>query len=434
MGISLNPQHLKRYQQIAWLLVKYGRSDLVKQSGLSETLEAEQHVTPKEAAKAEELAKDLEKLGPTFVKLGQLLSTRVELMPQAYIEALTRLQDKVEPFGFDEVEKIVSSELGVRISKAFTEFDIKPVASASLGQVHLARLRDGQRVAVKVQRPGIRDAMLGDLEALEDLAEFFDRHTDFGKRFQFCQMLEEFRKSLLRELDYRQEAQNLTTFHENMAKYPRLIVPLPIADYSAARVLTMEYVSGKKVTAMSPLARMEFDGNELAEELFRAYLEQILVQGFFHADPHPGNVFLTDDYRIALLDLGMVGRILPRLQEDLLQLLLAISEGRGEEAADIALKIGEVFAEFDEKKFRRQIAEIVAVQKTATVAQMEVGRLVLEVTQISAASGIRVPPELTLLGKTLLNLDQVGRTLAPDFDPNASIRRNAAEILQKRLL
>ncbi|HJT44641.1 MAG TPA: AarF/UbiB family protein [Chthoniobacterales bacterium] len=434
MAFSINPQHLNRYRQIAWLLFKYGGSDLVKQTGLNETLESENRVTPKEAAKAEELADDLEKLGPTFVKLGQLLSTRVELMPQVYIEALTRLQDKVAPFGFAEVEHIVSSELGVRIAKAFSEFESEPTASASLGQVHLARLRDGRAVAVKVQRPGIREAVLSDLDALDDLADFLDRHTEFGKRYQFRQMLEEFRKSLLRELDYRREAQNLTNFHANLEKYRRLIVPLPIEDYCTARVLTMEYVPGKKITKMSPLARMEFDGEGLAGELFRAYLEQILVHGFFHADPHPGNIFITEDYRIALLDLGMVGRIMPRLQEDLLQLLLAISEGRGEEAADLAIKIGDAREMNDEEKFRRRIGEIVAVQKTATVSQMEVGRLVLEVTQISAASGIRVPPELTMLGKTLLNLDQVGRTLAPEFDPNASIRRNAAEIMEKRLL
>ena len=434
MAISLNPQHLNRYRQIGWLLMKYGRSDLAKQSGLEETLEAEQRVTPKEAAKAEELANDLEKLGPTFVKLGQLLSTRVELMPRAYIEALTRLQDKVEAFSFDEVDQIVSSELGVKISKGFSQFDREPTASASLGQVHVARLRDGRRVAVKVQRPAIREAVVNDLDALDELAEFLDTHTDFGKRYQFCQMLEQFRKSLMRELDYRQEAQNLQVFHQQLAKYPHLVVPLPIDDYCTSRVLTMEYVSGKKITAMSPLARMDFDGAALAEEVFQAYLEQILVNGLFHADPHPGNVFLTEDYRIALIDLGMVGRLTPRLQEDLLQLLLAIAEGRGEQASDIAIKIGDITDTFDDKRFRRKISEIVVAQTSATVAQMEVGRLVLEVTQISAESGIRVPPELAMLGKTLLNLDQVGRTLAPEFDPNASIRRNAAQILEQRLL
>jgi ubiquinone biosynthesis protein len=433
MGISLKPQHLNRYRQIAWLLMKYGRSDLVKTSGLEETLTAEQRVAPEEATKADELANDLEKLGPTFVKLGQLLSTRVELMPRAYIDALARLQDKVEPFGFDEVEKIVSSELGVRLSKAFSDFEMESIASASLGQVHRAVLRSGQRVAVKVQRPGIREAMVEDLEALEEIATFLDEHTEFGKRYEFRQMLEQFRKSLLRELDYRQEANNLLTLREELANFPRIVVPAPIADYSTARVLTMEYVPGKKITQLSPLALMEFDGAALAEDMFRAYLEQILVHGFFHADPHPGNVFITEDYRLALIDLGMVGRILPRLQEQLLQLLLAIAEGRGEEAADVAIKIGDQKPEFEEKEFVRRISEIVAQQKTATVEQMEVGRLVLEVTQTSALCAIRVPPELTMLGKTLLNLDQVGRALAPEFDPNASIRRNAAEILRQRL-
>lgn len=434
MAISLKPQHLNRYRQIAWLFIKYGRSDLVKDTGLEETLEAEQRVTPKEAAKASELADDLEKLGPTFVKLGQLLSTRVELLPRAYLEALARLQDKVEPFPFDEVEKIVSSELGVRMSKAFSDFDVTPMAAASLGQVHRARLRDGRQVAVKVQRPGIRDAMLEDLDALDEIAEFLDKHTAAGKRYEFCQMLDQFRKSLLRELDYRLEASNLTTIGANLKEFEHVAVPAPILDYSTSRVLTMQYVHGKKITDLHPLARMEFDGAALADELFRAYLQQILVDGFFHADPHPGNVFLTDDYRIALIDLGMVGRVMPGLQEQLLQLLLAISEGRGDDAASIAIRIGDRREDFAEKEFTHAIAEIVAKQQGATVDQMQVGRLVLEVTQASAENGIRVPSELTMLGKTLLNLDQVGRAIEPTFDPNASIRRNAAQIMQQRLM
>ena len=434
MGISLKPQHLNRYRQIAWLFVKYGRSDLVKETGLEETLEAEQRVSPKEAAKASELADDLEKLGPTFVKLGQLLSTRVELMPRAYLEALTRLQDKVEPFSFDEVEKIVASELGVRMSKAFSDFEVTPMAAASLGQVHRARLRDGRQVAVKVQRPGIRDAMLEDLDALDEIAEFLDKHTEAGKRYEFCQMLSEFRKSLLRELDYRQESSNLSTIGQHLKEFEHIVVPEPIADYSTSRVLTMQYVHGKKITELSPLARMDFDGAALAEELFRAYLKQILVDGFFHADPHPGNVFLTDNYQIALIDLGMVGRVMPGLQEQLLQLLLAISEGRGDDAADIAIRVGERKEDFAEKEFKQRIGEIVAKQQGVTVEQMQVGRLVLEVTQVAGENGVRVPPELTMLGKTLLNLDQVGRAIEPDFDPNASIRRNAAQIMQQRLM
>jgi predicted unusual protein kinase regulating ubiquinone biosynthesis (AarF/ABC1/UbiB family) len=434
MSISLKPQHLKRYHQIAWLLAKYGRSDLVKDAGLEQTLTAEERVPPKQQAKADELATDLEKLGPTFVKLGQLLSTRADLLPRPYLDSLSRLQDEVEPFGFGEVEKIVTTELGVRMSKAFSDFEATPMASASLGQVHLARLHDRRQVAVKVQRPNIREQMVEDLDALEEIAVFLDNHTEFGKRYEFARMLDELRKNLMRELDYRQEANNLTTFHQQLNAFPHLIVPSPITDYCASRVLTMEYVPGTKITKMSPLARMEFDGESLAEELFHAYLKQILVEGFFHADPHPGNVFLTPDYRIALLDLGMVGHIMPRLQEDLLQLLLAISECRGEDASQIAIKIGEPRGDFNQPEFVRRISEIAGQQKSQTVEQMQVGRLVLEVTKCAADCQIRVPPELTMLGKTLLNLDQVARVLAPQFDPNASIRRNAAEILRQRVL
>ena len=434
MPISLKPQHFNRYRQIAWLFIKYGRSDLVKETGLDGALTTEQREVPEQAVKASELADDLERLGPTFIKLGQLLSTRVELLPSSYIEALTRLQDKVEPFQFAEVENIVSTELGVRISKAFSNFEATPLAAASLGQVHHARLRDGRAVAVKVQRPAIREALLEDLDALEDIAEFLDRHTAAGKRYQFCQILDQFRKSLLRELDYRQEATHLITIGRNLREFERIIVPEPISDYTTSRVLTMQYVHGKKITELHPLARMEFDGGSLAEELFRAYLKQILVDGFFHADPHPGNVFLSDDYRIALIDLGMVGRVMPSLQEQLLQLLLAISEGRGDDAAAVAIKIGDAQEDFAEKKFTQAIAEIVARQQGATVEQMQVGRLVIDVTQTSVENGMRVPPELTMLGKTLLNLDQVGRAIEPSFDPNASIRNNAAQIMQQRLV
>jgi predicted unusual protein kinase regulating ubiquinone biosynthesis (AarF/ABC1/UbiB family) len=434
MKLSLIPKHLKRYKDIAHLLIKYGRSDVVKHMGLHDELELDDAVaTAAGEAKADELAKDLEKMGPTFIKLGQLLSTRADFLPPAYIHALTRLQDKIDPFPFEQVEAIVASELGVRISKAFSEFDAKPLATASLGQVHRAAMRDGRAVVVKVQRPGIREIITEDLEALEEIAGFLDKHTQWGKRYEFCKMLEEFRKSLWRELDYRQEARNLTTLGANLSEFPGIVVPTPIEDFTTSRVLTMEFIHGRKITELSPLTRLEFKGADLAEELFHAYLKQILVDGFFHADPHPGNVLLTDDHRIALLDLGMVGHITPQLQENLLQLLLAVSDGRGDDAAAIAIKISELKDEFSETTFRQRVAGLVSEQQGSKMDQIQVGRIVLELTQISAENGLRAPAELTLLGKTLLNLDLVGQTLDPKFNPNASIRRNAEKLLQQRV-
>jgi predicted unusual protein kinase regulating ubiquinone biosynthesis (AarF/ABC1/UbiB family) len=434
MGLSLKPQHLKRYKDVAVLLMKYGRSDLVKAAGLDPTLDDESPAATATDPAASELANDLERMGPTFIKLGQLLSTRPDILPLPYLQALTRLQDRVEPFSFAEVEGIVISELGVRLSKAFSEFEAKPLAAASLGQVHRAAMRDGRPVAVKVQRPDIRERVMEDLDALEEIAEFLDHHTEMGRRYGFVQILDEFRRSLLRELDYRQEAQNLTLLRRNLSEFSAIVVPAAIEDYTTSRVLTMEYVSGTKITTLSPVALLEVNGAALAEQLFRAYLKQILVDGFFHADPHPGNVLVTDAGQIALLDLGMVGRIAPRMQEPLLQLLLAISEGHSDDAVGFALKVGEVRPDFDEPEFSRRVADLVGRHQEAELRNMQVGKAVLEIGRISGDVGLRLPSELTMLGKTLLNLDQIAEALDPTFNPNASIRKNAAEIMRGRLL
>jgi predicted unusual protein kinase regulating ubiquinone biosynthesis (AarF/ABC1/UbiB family) len=288
-------------------------------------------------------------------------------------------------------------------------------------------------VVVKVQRPGIREIIAADLEVLEELAGFLDKHTQWGKRYEFGKMLEEVRKSLWLELDYRQEARNLSTLGANLLEFPGIVVPTPIDDFTTSRVLTMEYIRGNKITELSPLARLDFKGADLAEELFHAYLKQILVDGFFHADPHPGNVLLTDDHRIALLDLGMVGHITPQLQENLVQLLLAVSDGRGDDVAAIAIKISELKEDFSEKTFHQRVASLVSEHQGSQMGQIQVGRIILEISQIAGDNGLRAPAELTLLSKTLLNLDLVGQTLDPKFNPNASIRRNAEKILQQRV-
>jgi ubiquinone biosynthesis protein len=423
--------NIKRYKDLAWLLIRYGRSDLA--AGVGEESVNPGPDGPEDAEDARDLAKDLEKLGPTFVKVGQLLSTRADLLPPAYLAALSRLQDSVEPFSFAEVEEIVQSELGVRLSKGFLEFEETPIAAASLGQVHRARLRDGRVVAVKVQRPGIRETILGDLEAFGDLARFLDKHAEFAGRYEFEKMVDEFRHVLLAELDYRQEARNLRVLGENLRTFDRIVVPEPIDDYTSERVLTMDYVRGSKITALSPLARIDLDGEGLAEELFQAYLQQTLVDGFFHADPHPGNVFVTDDGRIALIDLGMTARFSVSMQEALLKLLLAVAEGHGDQAAERASRIGRQREGFDSAEFRRRVGAVVAASRDASVEELQVGRVLLELTRAAGETGLQLPSELTLLGKTLLNLDQVARVLAPDFDPNASVRRNTAVLLRKRL-
>jgi predicted unusual protein kinase regulating ubiquinone biosynthesis (AarF/ABC1/UbiB family) len=435
MGISLKAEHLKLYRDLARMLLKYGNSDAVRGAGLEDALEEEDRA-PREGPppEARELADDLERLGPTFIKLGQLLSTRPDLVQPSWAEALARLQDDVEPFGFDEVEAIVTTELGVRLSKAFSRFDREPIAAASLGQVHRAALRDGREVAVKIQRPGVRERIAQDLDALAEIADMADRHTEAGRRYEFGRVLEELRRGLMLELDYRREADNLATLARNLAEFGRILVPTAVDGYSTARVLTMEYVRGRKITALSPLARLELDGVALANELFDAYLKQILVDGFFHADPHAGNVFITDDGRLALIDLGMVGQLGPELQERLMRQMIAISDGRGEEAAQAAIDMGEMRPEFRRSEFIRGSVELTAQYHAgASTGKLQVGRVLLEVARHAADCGLRLPVELTMLGRALLALDQVGRTLDPGFDPNEAIRRNTATLLQQRL-
>ncbi len=433
-AVKLSATHLSRYKDIALLLWKYGRTDVVRDMGLEDGFEVPKEPTAEpENGKPEQFVKDLEAMGPTYVKLGQVLSGRPDLLPPEYLTALARLHDNVEPFSFAEVEQIVEAELGVRISKGFSEFDPKPIAAASLGQVHRAALRDGRRVVVKVQRPNIRAQIAEDFEVLTQIAALLDTHTDIGRRYRFGRILEEFRITIQRELNYEMEARNLVALSRNLQQFTLIEVPLPIPSYCTKSVLTMERVDGVKITALSPVARLEIDGESLAEELFKAYLQQVLVDGLFHADPHPGNVFLTDEHRVALLDLGMVGHVSPSMQLQLLKILLAMSEANGDEVANVVMAISETNEDFDQVEFRRRITHQLAAQQGQQLQNINVGVSVLEVSTTAAELGLYVPSELTLLGKTLLQLDQIGKLLDPAFDPPASIQRNVAELMSQRV-
>jgi ubiquinone biosynthesis protein len=433
VNLSLRPEHLKRYKDFALLLFKYGRRDLVTRAGLSELLPQEPEHGAAPVPEARELARDVEKLGPTYIKLAQLLSTRPDIIPPAYAEALARLQDDCEPFAFSEVEKILGEELGVRLSRAFVTVDPRPVAAASIAQVHRAVLRDGRAVALKVQRPGIREQVLDDLEVLGEVAAFLDAHTEMGQRLGVTLLFDEFRKSMLRELDFRQEALHLVTIGNNLKDIEEIVIPQPIMTFSSSRLLTMQFIPGTKITSLSPLARLELDGERLADALFRAYLKQMLRDGLFHADPHPGNVFLVDR-RIALIDLGMVARIRPALQDRLLQLLLAVSDNRPDDAVKVLLLLAESCENADQAGFRRGVADIVGQHQEIALHRAQVGRAVLMLLKVAAENGIRLPPELAMIGKTLLNLDEIGLTLAPRFDTNAAIHRHAAAITQEQIM
>ncbi|MFW5831345.1 MAG: ABC1 kinase family protein, partial [Prolixibacteraceae bacterium] len=275
--------------------------------------------------------------------------------------------------------------------------------------------------------------IFNDLDAFEEVSAFLERTTDLGKQLMLKATLEEFRKVILHELDYKQEAQNLLTLSGNLEEFDSILVPVPVEDYTTSRILTMDYIKGKNINKLTPLGQMEIDGSGLAEDLFKAYLKQVLIDGFYHADPHPGNIYITDSGKLALLDLGMTARLTEKMQVKLIRLLVAVSEGNGEKAAEHALSIGEQENQANQIIFTQQVNEVISSTYDNTLQQIEVGRLVLEITKISRKNGIVLPNEIVMLGKTLLNLDRVGRALDSNFDPNASLRKNAAELMQRRM-
>lgn len=423
-----------RYASLARLLLRYGRSDLVRGAGL-DTFADPQATDADSAAEtrtAEALAADLESMGPTYTKLGQLLSTRFDLLPAPYTEALSRLQDEVEPFSAEQVEEIIESELGADVRHLFEHFDREPLATASLGQVHRARMVGGREVVVKVQRPDARDVVRGDMETLRTLADLADRGTSAGRKFGFAELLQQFERSLTAELDYRREARNLVRFAELTERYDRLVVPQPVDDLTTTRVLTMDWIEGRKVTDVGPLGLMEIDTGPLVDQLFRAYLRSILHEGFVHADPHPGNLLLTPDGRLGIIDLGMVAHVPPRLQRQVVRLLAAISDDNGEQAAAVLAEMGRPLGEYDGIAFRQDVTRLVS-DAVADGPRLQAGSVLVELSRISGAHGLRPPAEMSLIGKALLNLDQSILHLDPEFAPAEAIRDNVGEILRAGL-
>jgi ubiquinone biosynthesis protein len=424
---------MSSYTDLVRLLLRYGRTDLLAGAQLDEFAIGDDTAVDAGSEKtAEAFAADLERMGPTYIKMGQLLSTRFDLLPPAYTEALTRLQDTVEPFPFEQVQEIVEAELGARIKDLFATFDEEPLASASLGQVHRATTRTGKDVVVKVQRPDVRETIRDDMSVLGKVTEVADKRTSVGRSYGLSQLLSQFRRSLVGELDYRREAKNLLRFVDLTRDYEYLVVPEPVLQLTTSRVLTMDHVEGRKVTDLGPLALMDVDARPMVEQLFRCYLRMILDDGVLHADPHPGNLLVTDDGRIALLDLGMVATVPARVQTQIVKLLLAISDGDGEECAQVLAEMGHPLEDYDPAAFRDEVAHLVS-EAVGSGPDMEAGRVLVDLSRISGSHGLRPPAEMSMIGKALLNLDQATAHLDPTFAPAEAIRDNVSEIFASSL-
>ena len=470
----LTPRYLPRLAATVGLFTRYGLKDFANQQGLLE-LEAEEIAEEGSengdggsvGNRAAAFRKRLVELGPAYVKLGQVLSTRPDLLPEAYIRELEQLQDDVGEVPFDEVERTIQEELGARISKLFLEFDDKPIGAASLGQVHGAVLRDGRSVVVKVQRPGIRGQLAEDVEYFHELARFITSHTRAGRRIDLVGVIQQLERALADELDYRLEARNGAMLRRSLAEFPHILIPRVIDAYTTQRVLTTERVRGVKISEVPAISRTEYDFSTLADEISKAYLKQITVDGHFHADPHPGNVFVvlpgsenpvtpsdarskerrqslrpaatplikleqlaqrdappapTDQVRIALIDFGMTARLSDDLKNGVVRLLMDIADNRGDDAAETLVELGDPLDTFERAPYQREIAALIARNYDLSVGEVQAGLVLYEVITISYQHGLRLPAELTLLAKALFNLDAVTRALDPDYSPIEAIR------------
>lgn len=420
---------MSRRQQIVRLLLRYRHSGVF--SGLQ--LDGELPRLEKAPASGDpaQFVADLEALGVTFVKLGQLLSTRPDMIPPEYVAALERMQEQVAPIPVEQVRAVIEEELGASVNKLFAVFDPEPLGCASIAQVHRAVLHDGREVAIKVQKPDVAAQLRSDIAVLRSFATAADHLTRVGRRVRFSDWLGEFAKTLRMELDYEAEAVNLARFGQHLAPYPELWVPQPLWDLCSRRVLTMERVHGVRVDAIPPVRRTEQTMLPLAAALVRGYIDQIFVHGEIHADPHPGNLRVTPDGRLAIFDLGMVAHVPPRLRERLLKVLFAAVDGRGEEVADEIIGISTRLEDYDEERYLRETGQMIA--RYAANGTLSEGHVVLEIVRIATASDLRTPPELSLLGKALLNLENVCQQLAPELDMREVVENQLQHVMRARL-
>ncbi len=424
---SLSVSHAPQYLRLASLLIKHRQAATgAGGEGLADHDEA--------AADADQLVAELESMGPTFVKLGQVLSGRSDFLPPEYVEALSRLRDDVAPMETGVAEQIIEGEIGAKVSQLFSEFDPTPIGSASLGQVHRARLRDGRPVAVKVQRVGAEQEVSRDMAVIGELTEWIEGHSTAVSRYGIGEMVARFNKSLVAELDYRREAANLRLIGEQLSGYDKIVIPRPIDDFCTGKVLTMDYVPGRNIGSLGPLGLLELDGGGLADDLFRAYLDQVLVHGIFNTDPHPGNIIVTDDGRLGIVDFGQTATLGPDAQEELLRLLLAVADGNAPGVTEALDHLGEPLENYDAKGLEAGITEIVLQLRGSSLGEMQIGATLGAIARAAVEAGLKPPPELTLVAKAMLDLDETARRLDPDFVPEQAVRSHAAYLMRHRML
>ncbi|MGE0086571.1 MAG: ABC1 kinase family protein [Desulfococcaceae bacterium] len=422
-------RHINRYSQILGIFIKYGFGDLIERLNIEQYIEIGlQMISSRRAAspdhkisRPERIRMALEELGPTYVKLGQLLSTRTDLIPIRFIDELSKLQDSVSPLPFEEMAGVIEKELGQPPDRIFAEFERKPIASASIGQVHRAVLRDGESVAVKIQRPGIRKVIEVDLEIMLHLAMLMERNIEEFALHRPVKIVEEFARVLEKELDYANEAANMERFALQFFDDPSVFVPRFFREVSSNRVLTMDYISGIKVSDAEELEKKGLDKKKIVRTGTNLFLRQIFDFGFFHADPHPGNIRILENNVLCLLDFGMMGAIDRHTRGDFAELIYSVVRGDEGRATQVLLKLTSWEHEPDLRSLERDVADLMGQYLHKPLKNIEISRLLHQLLEISSRYLLRIPPGIFLMLKSLSTIEGIARVLDPDFDMVAEV-------------
>jgi ubiquinone biosynthesis protein len=437
--LSRTYRNLNRYRQILAVLFKYGFGDLLELLKIDQYVEVGlQMISRKQRVRVEKLSKPqglrmaLEELGPTYIKLGQILSTRPDLVPVEFIQELSKLQDKVPPFPFGEVRKIIEAELNLTLEEIFVYFDEKPLASASIGQVHKAQIKNGDEVAVKVQRPGIQKVIEVDLEIMLHLATLMERHVEELALHRPVKIVEEFARTLEKELDYMIEAANMERVALHFLDDPQVYIPKVFREITTPRVLTTEFVDGIKVSEIKRLEEMGLDRKLITARGADVLLKQIFNHGFFQADPHPGNIFVLPGNVICLIDFGLVGAVDRRTKENFVDLIDSIVHKDEIRIAKVFLRLTIWDREPEPRRFETDVSDFIMKHLYKPLKDIEIGKLLQHLLELASRHHLRVPPDIFFMMKALTTVEGVARMLDPDFDMIAKAKPFIEQIVLAR--
>lgn len=422
MMVVSKHRKFKRSTQIVKIFANHGFGALMDRLGILKYLKIEMQTkeyTEREISKlsiGERLRLSFEELGPTFIKLGQIMSTRPDLLPREIIHEMEKLQDAVAPFSISDVKEVIEFELGDKLENIFREFKEEPIAAASIGQVHRAKLLSGKDVVVKVQRPNIEKNIELDLGILKDLADFVDNRTKFGKLYSFSKMVEEFETTITNELDFRLEGENAETFKVNFKDEANVIVPDISWIHTTSRVLTMDEIKGTSLKNFEALDQLGLDKKIIARNLANSILYQILRDGFFHGDPHPGNIMVLENNKIAFLDLGMIGQLSPHRKNQFLKMLMGITLKDSKLIVQAIVELDAISESINMRKLEKDIDRLRDQVLSVPLSQIKIGEVFNEIFDLAFSYNIMIPGEFTMLAKSLITLEGLVEKLDPDLN------------------